>query len=103
MVCDSCQVRLSKLAVPDVVKKKDPNNGNNTVAGGGVRAGKTNKALMRKKASEVWLPSKRACRICKSKIMAQMNYCNDCAHKKGICTMCGRKSVDTSGHKMSLT
>lgn len=60
-------------------------------------------ALQRRKASEVWLPSKRACRICKSKVMLQMNYCNDCAHKKGICTMCGRKSVDTSGHKMSLT
>jgi hypothetical protein len=43
MVCDKCQDRLSKLAVPDVVKKKDSNNGNNTVAGGGVRAGKTNK------------------------------------------------------------
>ena len=39
MVCDSCQERLSKLAVPDVVKKKDGNNGNNTVAGGGVKAG----------------------------------------------------------------
>lgn len=39
MVCESCQDRLSKLAVPDVVKKKDSNNGNNTVAGGGVKAG----------------------------------------------------------------
>ena len=39
MVCDNCQERIRKLAVPDVTKKNDKHNGNNTVAGGGVKAG----------------------------------------------------------------
>jgi hypothetical protein len=66
-----------------------------------VKAGKTNKALAALKQS-AYIPSRSICRICKSKIQNGY-YCNDCAHKKGICTMCGKKAVDVSKHKMSLT
>ena len=59
--------------------------------------------LARKKVSEQWVPESRHCRLCRSKVLARMNYCNDCAHKKGICAMCGNRAVDTSSHKMSLT
>ena len=101
MVCDKCQGKLSKVIVPD--KWKD--GATNTVASGGIRAGKTNKLLAakNKSSSAQWVPTERRCRICKSKVMAQMNFCNDCAHSKGICAMCGKRSVDTSQHKMSLT
>jgi hypothetical protein len=101
MVCEGCQSKLSKGVVPD--KWKD--GATNSVASGGVTAGKTNKALAGKKktAAASWVPSERRCRICKSKVMPQMNFCNDCAHKKGICAMCGKRTVDVSQHKMSLT
>ena len=73
------------------------------MVGGGVKAGKTNKALEHKKADAQWIPDQCKCRICKSKVQNKMNFCNDCAHKKGICAMCGKKAVDVSSHKMSLT
>ena len=65
--------------------------------------GKTNKLLASKNISSQWIPENYTCKICKSKIQLKMNYCNDCAHKKGICTMCGKKVVDTSSHRMTLT
>mmetsp|Transcript_61 Transcript_61/g.55 ORF Transcript_61/g.55 Transcript_61/m.55 type:complete len:100 (+) Transcript_61:158-457(+) len=98
MVCDKCQEKLSTLCVPDKWKE----GAKNTVAGGGMKAGKSNKALQRKKHSEQWIPANNICRICKSKVQAKMNYCNDCAHCKGICAMCGRKALDIGSHKMSL-
>jgi hypothetical protein len=79
MVCDGCQTKLSKVCVPDKWKE----GASNTVASGGVRAGKTNKALAKKRTGGEWIPSERHCRLCKSKVMAQMNFCNDCAHQKG--------------------
>lgn len=82
MVCDSCTSRLSRVCVPD--KWKD--GARNTI-GGGIRAGKTNKALAKKSESEKYIPQERACRICKSKVQQNMFYCNDCAHKKGWFTI----------------
>lgn len=76
--------------------------GSSTGSGGAVKAGKTNKMLRLNKASSQWIPNERMCRICKSKVLSNMNFCNDCAHKKGICSMCGKKCVDVSSHNMSL-
>ena len=99
MVCESCESKLSaKLIVPDKWKEGSKNN----VSGGGVIAGKTNKILSRLKAQDSWIPKDQLCRICKSKIQLPYYFCNDCAHKKGICTMCGKKVIDTSKHVMSL-
>lgn len=100
MVCDFCQSKISKIAVPD--KWKD---GARNVIGSssGVKPGKTNKALSASKAGMKWVPDQSKCRLCKSKVQPKMNYCNDCAHKRGVCTMCGRKVVDVSKHNMSLT
>ena len=89
MVCDSCQSKLSKVAV-------EQGRG-----AGGPSVNKTNKALMLKKAGS-WIPENQNCKICKSKILKNMKYCNDCAHKKGKCAMCGKLSVDVKSHKMSL-
>lgn len=102
MVCDSCQTKVTKIIVPDKWKEGSRNNVGSSGTGGAVKAGKTNKALQLNKASAQWIPNERMCRICKSKVLVQMNFCNNCAHKKGICTMCGKKCVDISNHNMSL-
>lgn len=96
MVCTSCESKLSKLAVPDKWKEGSKNSS------GAVKAGKTNKALSAAKVANQWIPKDSICRICKQKTQINMNFCNDCAHKKGICTMCGKKCVDVSAHRMSL-
>eukprot|EP01127_Copromyxa_protea_P022610 TRINITY_DN8202_c0_g1_i1.p1 TRINITY_DN8202_c0_g1~~TRINITY_DN8202_c0_g1_i1.p1 ORF type:complete len:108 (-),score=22.93 TRINITY_DN8202_c0_g1_i1:11-298(-) len=42
------------------------------------------------------------CKICKAKMHTPgAHYCQQCAYKKGICTMCGRKILDVSGYKQS--
>ncbi|KAJ1402074.1 cysteine-rich PDZ-binding protein-like protein [Ochromonadaceae sp. CCMP2298] len=99
MVCESCQLKSKNVCVPD--KWKD--GARNTIGSAGpVRAGKTNKALAAAKHGAQWIPTNSTCRLCKSKLQLGMHYCNDCAHKKGICAMCGKKTVDTSAHKMTL-
>ena len=110
MVCESCEKRLkAKVCVPDKWKDGAQNTNELKVGGGskvssatGEKVGKTNKALEKLKASETWIPKETICRICKSKTQVNMNFCNDCAHKKGICAMCGKKVVDTSMHKMTV-
>lgn len=95
MVCDSCQGKLSKVIVPDKWKA----GARNVV--GPVKAGKTNRLLARAAAGSQWIPDESRCRLCRSKTTAGMHYCNDCAHKKGICSMCGKKTVDTSSYNMT--
>ena len=80
MVCESCLKLIDPLCVPD--KWKDGSR-NNIGSSSSLKVGKTNKALGKFKASNDYLPDKSTCRLCKSKIQHRMNYCNDCAHKKG--------------------
>ena len=89
---------IVEYSVPDKWKDGSRNN----LALGGIKAGKTNKVLQKKTISDKYIPSERICKICRSKIQSNMFYCNDCAHQKGICTMCGKKVIDTSKHRMSL-
>ena len=91
MVCDSCEKKLTVAANP----------GPSSKTGGKIKAGKTNKLLQ--KAKDTWIPKDTQCRICKSKTQLNYNFCNNCAHQKGICTMCGKKTIDVSKLKMSLT
>ena len=39
--------------------------------------------------------SGRICKICKAERLFEGHYCKDCAFKKGICRLCGKKVVDT--------
>ena len=94
MVCDSCEGKLSKLIVPDKWKE-----GARNISGGKV-LGKTNKRLAAL-STESYIPENTVCRICKAKVMHRHNFCNDCSYKKGICSMCGKKTVDISMHRMS--
>ena len=111
MVCESCQNKVSKLVVPD--KWKDGSRSHigssSSAAGGGgsssvgsIKVAKTNRALVGKKVSAQWKPENTICKICKSKLLHGHYYCNNCAHKKGICTMCGKKCADVKSHNMSL-
>jgi hypothetical protein len=43
----------------------------------------------------------RKCRLCKGSAAQGAHYCSQCAYKKGICAMCGRKVLDTKAFKMS--
>ncbi|EQC34554.1 cysteine-rich PDZ-binding protein [Saprolegnia diclina VS20] len=96
MVCGKCEEKLSKLIVPD--KWKD--GARNTMGGkDGGRKLATNAALGKKHR---FTPMSRACRICKSKVAQNAHYCQDCAYKKGICAMCGRKVADTKMLNMSV-
>jgi hypothetical protein len=97
MVCAACETKLNKIAVPDKWKDGARNVVGPIKAGGG----KTNKVLSKLKSQ--WIPNENCCRLCKTKVQEKYHYCNDCAHKKGICTMCGKRAVDVSAHKMSLT
>ena len=76
MVCESCQSKLSKVIVSDKWKDGATNSSSSV-------AGKTNKMLLKMKTSAQYIPTKSVCRLCKNKVQHQMNYCNDCAHKKG--------------------
>jgi len=105
MVCDSCEKKgkLSQLATSRI--KETSSSSSSSSSGGGIGgaikgAGKSNKLLQ--KAKEQWIPKDSHCRICKQKTQLNYHYCNNCAHQKGICTMCGKKTVDVSKLKMSL-
>jgi hypothetical protein len=90
---------MSRICVPDKWKE-GPRSGPPTV--GAIRPGKTNK-LIEKRFSAQWIPEESNCRLCRSKVQKNMHYCNDCALKKGICSMCGKKILDTKSYRMSLT
>ena len=118
MVCDSCEKKgkLTVLANPDKWKDGSKNNitsststtsSNSTTTtgnGGPIKVGKSNKLLQ--KSNEQWISKSLHCRICKTKTLLNYNYCNNCAHIKGICTICGKKIIDSNilkSLKMSLT
>lgn len=103
MVCESCEKKgkLTVLANPDKWKEGSKNN---VGTGGVIKAGKSNKLLQ--KANQQWIGKDFHCRICKQKTQLNYNFCNNCAHTKGICSMCGKKVVESSvlkSLKMSLT
>jgi hypothetical protein len=96
MVCETCQKKLGTVIVPDKWKEGAKNTNE---SGSSVRSGK-NTLLMNKERNR-YEPYESRCRICKSKLHQKGAYCTECAYKKGICSMCGRKILDTSGYKQS--
>lgn len=83
MVCITCEAKLSKVIVPDAWK----DGARNTTEGGGRTPGSLT-------APKRFLPGGRTCRICRSKVAQDANYCQDCAHQNGICAMCGKQVDD---------
>mmetsp|Transcript_40578 Transcript_40578/g.53414 ORF Transcript_40578/g.53414 Transcript_40578/m.53414 type:complete len:98 (+) Transcript_40578:113-406(+) len=95
MVCGKCEEKLSKVIVPDKWKDGAKNTGKQQVSG------KTNMLLSKKGKARRFTPLERACRICKTKVSQHAHYCQECAYKKGICAMCGRRVLNTKEYKMT--
>ncbi|TYZ61472.1 hypothetical protein PybrP1_004680 [[Pythium] brassicae (nom. inval.)] len=96
MVCERCEEKLSKLVVPDKWSDSKESGGS---SGGGGKDGSRTRRL--KKRAERVTPVQRKCRLCKCDASRGAHYCNACAYKKGICSMCGRKVLDTKEFNMS--
>ena len=82
----------SKVIVPD--KWKD---GARNVTGGsdGGRATTYRNSLLQVRgATQRFQAGVKTCRICKSKVSQDANYCQECAHHNGICAMCGKRVDD---------
>eukprot|EP00741_Cyanophora_paradoxa_P020986 tig00021319_g20260.t1 len=88
MVCDKCQKNLTKVVTPEVWKAG---------AGKAPAPGKTNAALTKR-----YMPyGTQRCTVCRSQLHQPGKYCNGCAYKKGVCSMCGVKVLDVSYYKQS--
>lgn len=86
MVCDECARKMKGVACSDPWR-----------SGARSRSVAENKALARRAAAA---PYDRRCKLCKEKI-AQGVYCQACAYKRGLCSMCGKKMLDTSSYRQS--
>ncbi|KAI8804724.1 cysteine-rich PDZ-binding protein-like protein [Cladochytrium replicatum] len=86
MVCGKCESKLGTLATTDMT-------------GRGGRAVNENKLLSQKNR---FAPYTANCKSCRSRVHQRgSNYCQQCAYKKGICSMCGIKILDTKLYKQS--
>lgn len=98
MVCDKCEAKLAKIVTPDTWKDGSRNAGTS-------RKINENKALTLSK--ERFNPvgtELKPCRICRQKVHQKgSHYCQSCAYKKGICSMCGKKILNTKGYRQSAT
>lgn len=91
--------KLGRVITPDTWK----DGARNTTESGGRKLNE-NKALTSKKARfDPYGKNKFAiCRICKSSVhQPGSHYCQGCAYKKGICSMCGKKVLDTKNYKQT--
>ena len=99
MVCDKCEAKLGKVVTPDPWKT----GARNTTEGGGRKVGE-NKALSKKARFNPYTAKFECCRICRQKVhQVGSHYCQACAYKKGICSMCGKKLIDTKCYRQSST
>ena len=53
-----------------------------------------NSLLQVRGATQRFQAGVKTCRICKSKVSQDANYCQECAHHNGICAMCGKRVDD---------
>ena len=79
MVCEDCQKKLNKLVTVDDQKRRLYGN---------------------LKAKDLTYKSKlkfkmKFCENCKGRCEGENKYCLTCAHKKGICELCGKKLINT--------
>lgn len=96
MVCDSCQGKLGKVVVPDKWKE----GARNTTENAGRKVGENK--LLTKSAKQTFEPYSVKCKICKQKVhQLGSHYCQGCAYKLGICSMCGKKILDTTSYRQT--
>ncbi|KAI0048132.1 hypothetical protein FA95DRAFT_1558403 [Auriscalpium vulgare] len=104
MVCTKCEKKLSKVAAPDPFKSSSASikEGSRNV-GGSKLIGKP-KAPSTSSTSKTtrFQPYAGKCKDCKQTVTQnRAKYCHGCAFKKGICSICGKQILDTSGYSMS--
>nr|CAH0102428.1 unnamed protein product [Daphnia galeata] len=100
MVCDKCEKKLGKVITPDPWKT----GARNTTEGGGRKLNENKALTAAKNRFNPYTPKFEGCRICKQKVHQNGSYyCQPCAYKKGICSMCGKKIIDTKSYKQSST
>lgn len=102
MVCEKCEVKLTKIITPDTWKE----GARNTLESGG-RLINENKLLTQKSNLLIATGSSKVsqykdCRICKLKLhQLGAYYCQQCSYKKGICSMCGVKIAKVAQYNQS--
>ena len=117
MVCSECEKKQKKIITPDTWKAGARNTTEfvffiNTLflnikcsylfvclCRSGGRIGGENRLLRRGKMQ----PYQKTCRICKKTLLQPGIYCQQCAYKRGVCSMCGKKILDTKEYRQRLT
>lgn len=99
MVCDKCEIKLAKQVNPDAWKE----GARNTTGGkdGGRKVG-VNMLLEKKKHTTFDPFGETKCLQCKQRIEKNYKYCQKCAYKKGICSMCGVQILDTKPYRQKI-
>ncbi|PKU48813.1 cysteine-rich pdz-binding protein [Limosa lapponica baueri] len=99
MVCEKCEKKLGTVITPDTWK----DGARNTTAKEILYFKVNNKILFLFLRFDPYGKNKFAiCRICKSSVhQPGSHYCQGCAYKKGICSMCGKKVLDTKNYKQT--
>ncbi|XP_071746615.1 cysteine-rich PDZ-binding protein [Lepeophtheirus salmonis] len=100
MVCEKCEKKgkIGKVIVPDPWKAGSRNN----TEGGGRKVNENKLLSSSKNRFSPTTSIFKKCRICKSKIHVKgAHYCQECAYKKGICSMCGTKILKTKNYKQT--
>ncbi|KAH9951212.1 microtubule-associated protein CRIPT-domain-containing protein [Amylocystis lapponica] len=97
LTCMCAHQKTSKLAAPDPFKSTSQ-----SIKDGSRKIGE-NKLLSRPGSSKNrFQPYQGKCRDCKSTVTQnKAKYCHGCAYKRGVCAICGKKVLDTSGYVMS--
>lgn len=104
MVCEKCEKKLSTLVTADTWKA----GAKNTLESGGRQLNEnklltsSSKARLASGTADSSKAQFRDCRICKAKChQVGSYYCQHCAYKKAICSMCGIKIASTKSHNQS--
>mmetsp|Transcript_6503 Transcript_6503/g.7957 ORF Transcript_6503/g.7957 Transcript_6503/m.7957 type:complete len:107 (+) Transcript_6503:76-396(+) len=106
MVCKKCEKKLKAVICPEPWKA----GSKNSKAGAVGRKVNQNRLLgcaklkhgsIKKKKFQPF--NKKKCKICKQQLHKPGYYCQGCAYEKGICTMCGKKILDTQYYKQRST
>ncbi|TFK29686.1 hypothetical protein FA15DRAFT_609770 [Coprinopsis marcescibilis] len=118
MVCKKCESKLSKVAAPDPFtassssikdgsRKVGENkllstpgaSGSSLASRNGTKFGRPGKPGGSKSRFQ---PYQSSCKDCKQPCTQnRAKYCHGCAYKKGLCSICGKQILDTTGYVMS--
>ena len=95
MVCEKCEKKgkVGKLVTPNPHESTSKSN----------RSVGENKLLSSKKSRfNPYTDKFVKCKICFSKVhQLGSHYCQECAYKKSICAMCGKKLMKTKNYRQS--